>query len=125
MLHVVCHPGGRREVPVVGREHPLPVPTNQPTNHPCAPTSPQSSTVGASPVALQPTYSRHLHVHGTQANGYSANGRHRARWMHSVRTPSQPPPDPLYGNRFKPLVDGEGGGVGGGGAKRPRTSKGT
>lgn len=72
-------------------------------------------------------YTRALHRNGTTRN--ASKRTPRVRWCHSVRTPTHPPPDPLYGNRFRALVnmpngdDGSGGGDGGSGPSNKRQKK--
>jgi transposase len=66
-------------------------------------------------------YKRSLHKNGTAKNASPYPGKKpRARWSHSSRTPLVPPPNPLFANRFKALLDmptdgdGDGGDNGGG-----------
>lgn len=60
----------------------------------------------ATPAAVQNTqYTRVLHRNGTNANASTTRHRPRVRWCHSVRTPNAPPPNPLFGNSFLPLLD--------------------
>jgi len=71
----------------------------------------------ATPAAVHNTqYTRTLHRNGTNANASTTRHRPRVRWCHSVRTPNAPPPNPLFGNSFLPLLglpaDDPGGGGG-------------
>jgi len=64
-------------------------------------------------------YTRTLHRNGTMENASTARHRPRVRWCHSVRTPHAPPPNPLFGNSFLPLLDIGGPGGGGDDASMP------
>ena len=60
----------------------------------------------ATPAAVPDAqYTRTLHRNGTNANASTTRHRPRVRWCHSVRTPHTPPPNPLFGNSFLPLLD--------------------
>lgn len=51
-------------------------------------------------------YTRKLKYNGTAANASPFTGcKPRARWAHSLRTPTTPPANPMFANRFLALLD--------------------
>ena len=80
------------------------IPTLAPSQQPNIPNIPN---IPSTPIAVPSSqYRRRLHKNGTAKNASPYPGKKpRARWAHSSRTPLVPPPNPLFANRFKALLD--------------------